>query len=151
MSESSIKKVAILGKLVTKFKAPFDDPSWDIWAFNWHKIEPQRVTTWFDIHARGANPKATITRQNFPFEAVERLVGGQYFNNSVSYLIAYAILLKYREIALYGVQFLRDSDERRGGQYLNVRELLMFARGRGIKVSAPYDTVMVKEYPLYGV
>lgn len=151
MSESSIKKVAILGKLVTKFKAPFDDPSWDIWTFNKHQIEPPRVTTWFDIHARGANPRADITRQNFPFEAVERLVGGQYFNNSVSYLIAYAVLLNYREIALYGVQFLRDSDEQRGGQYLNVRELLMFARGRGIKVSAPYDTVMVKEYPLYGV
>ena len=33
-----MKKVAILGKLETKFKAPFDDPDFDIWGFNYHKI-----------------------------------------------------------------------------------------------------------------
>ena len=146
-----MKKVAILGKLQTKFKAPFDDNTWDIWCFNWHKIEPPRVTLWFDIHAKGANPRADITRDNFPFKECENLVGGQYFNNTVSYLVAYAILKGYKEIALYGVQFLRDSDEQRGGQYNNVRELLFFARGKGIKVTAPYDLIMLREYPLYGV
>lgn len=146
-----MKKVAILGKLETKFKAPFDDNTWDIWGFNWHKIMPKRYTLWFDIHSHGANPIADITRDNFPFKECENLVGGQYFNNTVSYLVAYAILKGYKEIALYGVRFLRDSDEQRGGQYLNVRELLMFARGKGIKVTAPYDSVMVREYPLYGV
>lgn len=145
------KKVAILGKLVTKYKAPFDDNTWDIWGFNWHKAMPPRYTLWFDIHAHGANPIADITRDNFPFKEVENMVGGQYFNNTVSYLIGYAILKRYKEIALYGVRFLRDADERRGGQYSNVRELLFFAKGRGVKVTAPYDTIMLKEYPLYGV
>lgn len=145
------KKVAILGKLETKFKAPFDEKSWDIWAFNWHKIMPTRYTLWFDIHANGFNPIADITRENFPFKEVENLVGGQYFNNTVSYLIGYALLKGYKEIALYGVRFLRDTDERRGGQYNNVRELLFFAKGKGVKVSAPFDSIMLKEYSLYGV
>ena len=145
------KKVAILGKLHTKFKAPFDDKTWDIWGFNWHKIMPPRYTLWFDIHARGANPIADITRDNFPFKEVEDLVGGQYFNNSVSYLMAYAILKGYKEISLYGVQFLQDRDTRRDKQYQNARELIMFAKGRGIKVTAPFDKTMLAEYPLYGV
>lgn len=145
------KKVAILGKLETKFKAPFDDNTWDIWGFNTHKTPPPRYTLWFDIHARGANNNADIKRDDFPFKECENLVGGQYFNNTVSYLIAYAILKGYKEIALYGVRFLRDADEQRGGQYNNVRELLFFAKGKGIKVTAPYDTIMLREYPLYGV
>lgn len=145
------KKVAILGKLETKFKAPFNDKSWDIWGFNWHKIMPSRYTLWFDIHANGFNPIADITRENFPFKEVENLVGGQYFNNTVSYLIGYAILKGYKEIGLYGVKFLRDYDEQRGGQYANVRELIFFAKGKGIKIIAPYDSIMLKEYPLYGV
>lgn len=146
-----MKKVAILGKLETKFKAPFDDNSWDIWGFNWHKIMPPRYTLWFDIHSCGVNPIADITRENFPFKECEELVGGQYFNNTVSYLIAYAVLKGYQEIALYGIRFLRDTDEQRGGQYNNVRELLFYCKGKGIKVSAPYDQIMLKEYPLYGV
>lgn len=144
-------KVAILGKLETKFKAPFNDKSWDIWGFNWHKIMPIRYTLWFDIHAEGFNPISDITRRNFPFKQVEKLVGGQYFNNTVSYLIAYAVLKGYKEIALYGVRFMRDNDERRDKQYQNVRELIMFARGRGVKVTAPYDDVMLAQYQLYGV
>ena len=34
-----MKKVAILGKLPTKFKAPFDDKKWDIWTLNYHNEE----------------------------------------------------------------------------------------------------------------
>jgi hypothetical protein len=70
-------KVTILGKLPTKNNAPFNNKDWDIWAFNYHNDILPRVTKWFDIHANKPNPKADITRSNFPFEAVEELVGGQ--------------------------------------------------------------------------
>lgn len=150
------KKVAILGKLETKFKAPFDDLSYDIWAFNVHVDEAKlkRVTVWFDIHNKSnaytPNPNATITRKNFPFKECEELVGGQYFNNSASYLIAYAILQGYEEIELYGMRFYTDFEQRKMERQ-NVREICMFARGRGIKISAPYDSCLLDEYPLYGV
>lgn len=145
------RKVAILGKLPTKNNAPFNNTDWDIWAFNYHNDEPQRVTKWFDIHANKPNPKADITRSNFPFEAVEGLVGGQYFNNSVSYLIAYAILEGYKEIALYGMRFDAEQETRRNGEWQNTRELIFFAKGKGVKVTAPADKTMLQEYPLYGV
>jgi hypothetical protein len=144
-----MKKVAILGKLPTKFKAPFDDKKWDIWTLNYHNEEMPRVTKWFDIHAHGANPRADITRKNYPFKSIEKMLGGQYVNNSFSYMIAYAIYKKYTHIALYGAQFINDT-ERRSLQYLNVREILMFARAKGIKITAPYDNIMVQEYKLYG-
>lgn len=144
-------KVAILGKLETKFKAPYNDNSWDIWGFNWHKIMPPRYTLWFDIHAHNPNPIANYNRDNFPFKELEDMVGGQYFNNTVSYLIGYAIYKGYEEIALYGVRFLRDYDEQRSRQKQSCREICMFARGRGVKVTAPADTCLLAGYPLYGV
>ena len=147
-----MNKLAILGKLDTKFEAPFDNPEYDIWAFNIHDDADllKRVDVWFDIHSTGINPIATVTRNNFPFDEVEKLVGGQYFNNSASYLIAYAILQGYKHIELYGMKF--DSDEEiRRKHYHNVRELILFAKGKGIDISAPYDSVMLEEYELYGI
>lgn len=144
-------KVAILGKLPSKFQAPFNNEEWDIWAFNYHKEQLPRVTQWFDIHANYPNPMASITRDNFPFAEVNKLVGGQYFNNSVSYLIAYAILKGYKEIALFGMRFYAEHETRRNGEYQNVRELIFFAKGKGVKVTAQADTSILTGYPLYGV
>lgn len=143
-------KVVILGKLPTKFDAPFDDESFDIWAFNKHSDEEKikRVDVWFEIHENPDKPDADILRKDFPIEKVEELVGGKYFNNSVSYLIAYAILQGYKEIYLYGMKFNTDS-ERRKREYENVRELIFFAKGRGLKVYAPSDEIMVQEYERY--
>ena len=145
-------KVAILGKLPTKYNAPFDKKDWDIWTMNKHSDYDglKRVTKLFDIHANNPNPNADITRKNFPFKAVEKMLGGNYFNNSVSYMIAYAIYKGYKTIGLFGVRFEKDF-ERRGQEYANTRELIFFAKGRGIKVIAPFDDVMLKEYELYGV
>lgn len=142
-------KLAILGKLQTKFKAPFDDTNYDIWAFNYHKEELPRVTTWFDIHKNNPNPIANIYRKDFPFEEVEKMLGGNYFNNTVSYLIAYAILKNYKEIELYGMRFETDAEKRKQ-EYHNVRELIFFAKGKGIKISAPYDENLFTQYAIYG-
>ena len=143
------KKLAILGKLETKFAAPFEDESVEIWSMNKHvdeKLIP-RVDIWFDIHnntkANTYNKDAQITKDNFPFEECHKLVGGMYFNNTVSYLIAYAIIKGFEEISLYGMRFYSDH-ERRQGELYNVRQMIFFARGRGIKVRIPVD----KEYLL---
>lgn len=146
-----MKKLAILGKLPTNLKAPFKNFEYDIWAFNYHPSKLPRVTTWFDIHANNPNPIANFTRANFPFKKCEELLGGQYFNNTVSYLIAYAILQEYKYIELYGMRFNAAFEQRRNGEYQNVRELIFFAKGKGINITAPFDDVMLKEYPLYGI
>lgn len=146
------KKICILGKLATKFRAPFEDESWEIWSMNKHEdgaLLP-RIDVWYDLHkdkeARTYNPNADIKREDFPFEECHKLVGGQFFNNTVSYLIAYAIIKGATDIALYGMRFHRDH-ERRRGEFHNVRELIFFAKGRGINVTAPADgEVMLAEY-----
>ena len=142
-------KVAILGKLPSKYFAPFEDMSYDIWTCNYNEVLA-RVDHIFDIHSHGANPKATINRSNYPFRDVERLLGGQYFNNTFSYMIAFAILKGYKEIEIYGCRFIDDS-EQRAKQKQSTRELVMFARGRGIKVTAPADECLLEEYEYYGI
>lgn len=145
-----MKKVAILGKLPTKYKAPFNDYNWDIWTLNRNSEDLPRVDLWFDIHKDYPYEKANITRGNYPFEEAEKLIGGQYYNNSISYMIAYAILKDYKEIALFGMAFTRDNEHRRS-EFYNVRELIFFAKGKGIKITAPYDPIMLKTYPYYGI
>lgn len=142
------KKLAILGKLDTKFKAPFENLNYDIWGFNYHKIMPYRYTLWFDLHIKNPNPISDITRDNFPFNECVELLGGNYFNNSASYLIAYAILKGYKEIELYGMRFYNDKESRKGERQ-NVRELIFFAKGKGVKISAPYDEILLNDYPVY--
>lgn len=140
-------KVAIVGKLDSKKYAPYNDFTWDIWTLNYFQDVP-RVDLLFDIHTHNANPQANITRANYPFKEAEALVGGNYYNNTFSYMIAYGILKGYKEIALYGARFIVD-EEIRTQQRQSVREIVMFARGRGIKVTAPFDKCLLAEYPYY--
>ena len=139
------KKIAILGKLETKYEAPFDDKSWEIWSMNKHTDEAliPRVDKWFDIHIHPAKKDADVLRADFPFDECHKLAGGNYFYTVASYLIAYAILQGATEIALYGMRFTMDHDRRKRELY-NVRQWIFFALGRGIKVTIPCD----KEYLL---
>lgn len=143
-------KVAILGKLESKFQAPFDDKDYQIWGCNVHQDfnKIPRYDLWFDIHRRPSNYKnipenKMVTFNTYPFDDVVNLLGGIYFNNSISYMIAYAILHNAKEISLYGCKFIADH-EQRTQQKNNVRELLFFAKGKGINVFS-YDGLL-KEY-----
>lgn len=144
------KKVAILGKLPSRLYAPFDDKSWEIWSVNRRPGEKElpRIDKWFDLHFIPFTEGQDFTRENFPFTEIDKMLGGHYFNNTISYLIAFALLKDYKEIALYGMTFSSEA-EKKIKQYENVRELIFFAKGRGVKVSAPFDRVMLQEYPEY--
>lgn len=147
-------KVAILGKLPSKYQAPFADTTWQIWGCNVHHdmTNIPRFDLWFDIHKNissyNENIRAKlITRDKYPLEKVLDLLGGNYLNNSISYMIMYAVLLNASDISLFGVR-LDTGGEIRTHQLQNVRECLFFAKGRGIKVSS-YENNVLKEYPLY--
>lgn len=133
------KKICILGKLQSKYMAPFDDQSWTIWSMNKHIDEAliPRVDVWFDLHenteSKFYNHNADIKSKDFPFEECHQLVGGRYFNNTVSYLIAYAIILGATDISLYGMRFIADHEHRRD-ELFNVRNMIFFAKGRGVNV-----------------
>ncbi len=141
-------KFAILGKLDTKYYAPFDDSEWVILTMGRHLDHDliPRIDKYFDIHLehKVENFEADIKRDNFPFEECKELLNGNYFCTTSAYLIAYAILEGATEIALYGMKFEIDH-ERRLEEKRNVRELVFFARGRNIKVY-DYDGIVTKEY-----
>jgi len=149
-SDDAELKVCILGKLETKFFAPFDDERFKIWTLNYHNENLPSVDLWFDIHSNNPNPKANITRKNYPFKKAEELLGGNYFNNTVSYMIAYAILLGYKKIYLFGMTF-QDDSKNRFCEFQNVRELIFFAKGMGVDVVAPVDEIMTRDYKRYGI
>lgn len=135
-----MKHIVILGKLETKYDAPFDDTSCEIWTMNQHKdgeLIP-RVDKWFDLHINPINKTADVLRDDFPFDDCHKLVGGKYFCSTSSYLIAYAILQGATDISLYGMRFTPDH-ERRARELHNVRELIFFAKGKGINVEIPSD------------
>ena len=134
------KKIVILGKLETKYNAPFDDSSWEIWSMNKHDDADliPRVDVWFDIHEKPINKKANVLKKDFPFDKCNALMGGMYFNNITSYLIALACTLNAEELALYGMRFVTDHAHR-SLELENVRQWLFFAKGRGIKVTIPCD------------
>ncbi len=44
------KKIAIVGCSDTKALAPYDDPTWDIWAMNNAFVHTKRFSKWFEIH-----------------------------------------------------------------------------------------------------
>lgn len=136
-----MKHICILGKLPSKFMAPFDEDC-EIWSMNLHDDEflIPRVDKWFDLHTEPARPNCEYTINNFPFEQCHDLVHGRRFVTTTAYLIAFAILQGAEKISLYGMRFQADGNSRRQRELHNVRELIFFAWGKGIQVEVPEDS-----------
>jgi hypothetical protein len=171
------KKVSIVGFADTRDECPFSDPTMEIWGINdLHRALP-RYDRWFDIHVRdniqadvkagrspadacGLEPLKHLnvpvymqeafpdipTSIRFPAkEIMDRF--GRYFTNSISFLIALAILENYEEIHIYGV------DMAVGKEYIkerpSVEYMIGIARGRGIKVVIPDACDLLKTRFVY--
>ena len=134
------KHFVILGKLETKYLAPFDDSNCTIISMNKHFDEDfiPRVDKWFDLHEEPKKLDADYTKDNFPFEECHELVHGKRFVTTTAYLIAWCILQGATEISLYGMRFTPDH-ERRVRELHNVREMIYFCWGRGIKINICED------------
>jgi hypothetical protein len=69
----------------------------------------------------------------YPLWKIVKDTDSEYFVNSIAYMIAYAIYLKYDQINIYGVDFVTEH-EIHGGEKAGVEYWLGFALGRGIKL-----------------
>ena len=49
--EEKPKKVAIVGGGPSRRRAPYDDETWEIWAFSSRAWRYPRVTRWFELHS----------------------------------------------------------------------------------------------------
>lgn len=166
-------KVAIVGFTTHRDKAPFHDESFQIWAMNdLYRFIP-RVDVLFELHTRrllnskqrGVNDHVEWLKTSpipvfmqdhyddipnsvrFP---IENILGkyGNYFTNSVSYMIALAIEEGAQEIHLYGVDMAGEGEYEE--QRPSVEYFLGIAKGMGIKVHVPPESELLKTMYLYG-
>lgn len=130
------KRYVILGKLPTKYYCPyFEDPDCCIISMNLHDdcyLLP-RIDYWFDLH-QTPEIQADYTKDNFPFEECHKLVGRRFYS-TMAYMIAFAVLKGADEICIYGCRFTPDGNSRRERELHNVREMLFYCLGRGIKIT----------------
>jgi len=164
--------------------APYKDPTWQIWALNDLPCDSQieRWDRHFDIHnldihRRQADyakywewmqktdaerpgsltirepaielPNATI----YPLDAVLEKFG-TYFTNSISYMIAAALLEGATELGLYGVDMAQHGigvKSEYAQQRPSCEYLVGFARGMGVPVYVPPQSDLMKVRRLYGV
>jgi hypothetical protein len=169
----SQRKIAIVAWAPDTMKlAPWNDPSWQIWVVN-DMAASESVPRWdvcFEIHRypfESENPYRQWMRQHhgkpiflaelrtevpdgiaLPVAEITSTMG-RYFTNSVSWMLATAILVAPEEIGIWGVNMAQD------GEYAHQRPSVEFfagiAFGRGIRLTIPKGSDILKCGSLYGV
>jgi hypothetical protein len=167
-------KVALIGTAPSsRMLAPFNDPSWQIWACSPGNMNTlPRVDIWFELHANLLWPehesygkpylewlkvqKFPVFMQNtsqveratpYPMFEIVREFGRDFFTSSFTWMMALALKWGASEIALYGVD-MASRDEyilQRPGFYF----FRYIAEKRGVKVSAPHESDIMQPPPLY--
>ena len=160
-------KIGILGTAFSFHKAPFGDPSWELWACNFG--EPPRWDVWFQLHDEAvingnaghrdwlrAQSKPIWMQKVFPdipgsreyplAQMVEKY-GNWFFTSSIAFMTALAIEQKPEELGLWGVDMA--ADEEYAHQKPGVRFFLQVARLQGIKVMIPEECEVAMPGRLY--
>ena len=132
------------------------------YAWDWFKQEPENITVWLQIHKRNSfsrpanhndekhfewlkqeHPLPILMLEEFPdipssirypIEEVTKLYGG-YWRSSLAYAVAWAHLVGYKRIELYG--FEMGSDSEYWGQRANACYIIGKTRGKGTDVYVP--------------
>lgn len=168
-------KIALIGTAPSsRMLAPFNDPSWEIWACSPGNMNTlPRVSAWFELHGNLLWPECRsygepyiewlkrltipLYMQNqsfvpnaltFPKDEMVKEFGKDFFTSSFTWMMALAITKGANEIALYGID-MASRDE-----YILQRPGFFFfrhvAQQRGIKVSAPNESDIMQAPGLYG-
>jgi hypothetical protein len=175
VAEPKPLKIAIIGTAPSsRMLAPFNDPSWTIWACSaGNQNSLPRVDCWFEIHANLLWPEhehfgrpyldwlnqqsfpifmqdnSLVPRaQAFPRDELIREFGPWFFTSSFAWMMAKAIKDGAKEIGLWGVD-MASRDEyilQRGGGHFFIREAMQ----RGITVHVPKESDLAQPPALYG-
>ena len=174
------RKIAIVGYTPTRVHAPFDDPEWECWGMNnlHTAMDASKFDRWFDLHDAetiesdkphvewlqsgcGGMPVFVFRRRDewptsadFPTQYITDKFGN-YFTNSVSWMLAMAIdqvqwaIGDGAEIGVFGV------DMAQSGEYSSQRPsceyFLGIAAGAGITTTIPNESDLLKTASMYGV
>jgi hypothetical protein len=143
----------ILGWGPTSAECPYDD---EVWGVNnvWCGFEGKRIDKifafdpWEEYNIREMKKVAPIVSWRdyadikYPLEEIIEEFNSEYFTNSVTYMIAYALYLKEPEIRFYGI------DAPYGSKYAldksGVEYWLGRAIERGMKIVSPEGSNLLK-------
>lgn len=170
------RKVAIVGTSdTTRHMAPVDDPSWEIWTLNDMGPLLSRIDRLFELHSAAilerdakdlehefawfkANDSVPVYMAEpldwipctveFPTQALVKEFG-DYFTNSVSWMMALAIYEGVEAIGLWGVDMAHGTEY--AAQRPSCEYFIGLARGRGIDVYIPPQSDLLKCAELYGL
>ena len=158
------KKIAIAGAYPEhRDLAPYEDPSWEIWAWSagmWGQKLHRRWDKWFELHAPRTYDKyeriakgyiefitrEAIVQTTFPYnDLLEEF--GPYFltTGQVPWLLAYAITLEPDVIGIWGVEAAGEYTPQRK----DVHHFVQVARDRGIKIVIPEKCTLLDKPKLY--
>lgn len=172
------RSVHIVGFAPSWEETPWDSGA-DLWGMNaLHKVAAGKPwTAWFQLHdidkhhtadreehvtwlresnlpvymwPHHARQYASEIPNAVPYPQAQVLDHfGTYFTNTVSWMIALAILGKYHNIGVYGVDMAQDSEY--GHQRPSCEFFLGWAVGAGINLYVPQSSDLLKTSHLYGL
>jgi len=147
-------------------EAPYNDKTWEIWALNRRLDLYSRYDLHFELHnttnchvnysefiknngcktvVTGVDPRFTEAIIYPKEEIIEKY--GDFFTNSMSWMIAYAIEVGATDIGLWGIDCL-DRVE-----YVQQRPSIMFmlgiAKGKGINLHFPEKCKLFRKDKIY--
>ncbi len=167
------RKIAILGSAISSVGlAPFDDPSWEIWACSPANMSIPRKDLWFELHSieikkreglqgylewmakapfkcymQAVHPEFPNSVE-YPLKAIITKYGPFWWTSQIAYMLALAIEQKPETIGIYGVDMAANSEynqQRLACQFL-IREIL----NAGINLVVPPESDLLEPAPLYG-
>jgi hypothetical protein len=168
-------KIALIGTAPTsRGLAPYEDPSWTIWACSPGNMGlVPRADAWFEVHGNLLFPENkkygepyiewlkklpmpvymhgqqwVPNAKTFPKDALVQKYGDSFFTSSFAWMMAFAIECGADEISLYGIDMASRNE------YILQRPGFFFfkwiAEQRGIKVTAPHESDIMQPPGLYG-
>jgi len=170
------RNIAIVGKAPSsRLLAPYDDPSWEIWTlsdlvpqgqakrfdrhfelhpFHWIKDNNPPYWQWLTeirdkpVYLRGTDPLQIPAGVAYPKDEVLSAFRFRYYTNTVSWMLAMAILEQPPRVGVWGVDMAQTTEYR--SQRPSCEWLLGVAQGTGIDVVLPGECDLLKTPFLYG-
>lgn len=170
-------EVTIVGFAPSWEETPWDNAG-ELWGMNaLHKVAPDKPwNAWFQLHdIERAHPhdkeehvswliqsglpvfmfeehlvKVPIPNGiPFPRQEIMDFLGTNYFTNTVSWMVGFALLQQRKKINIYGIDMAQDSEYQH--QRPSCEYLIGIAKGLGVDVYIPETSDLLKTPFLYGL
>ncbi len=170
------RNIAIVGKAPSsRLLAPYDDPAWEIWTlsdlvpagqakrfdrhfeihpFHWIQQVNPPYWAWLQavrdkpVYMREADQNIIPASVPYPVQQVLDTFQFPYFTNTVSWMLALAIMEAPPVLGVWGVDMAQTAEYRE--QRPSCEWLLGVAQGRGIGIVLPPECDLLKFPFLYG-